>query len=31
MKKYGIEHFKIELVEECLESDLNDREIFWIE
>lgn len=26
----GVEHFKIELVEECLDEDLNDREKYWI-
>lgn len=28
--KYGREHFKIELIEECDPSTLNDREIYWI-
>ncbi len=31
MKKYGIENFVCELVEECYVWDLNDREIYWIE
>ena len=30
MNKYGIEHFKIELVEECSLEEVNDREIYWI-
>jgi group I intron endonuclease len=28
--KYGKEHFKIELIEECDSSILNEREIYWI-
>lgn len=31
MKKHGIEHFRIELIEECSEDELNNREIYWIE
>ena len=31
MNKYGKENFSIELVEECEESVLNEREVFWIE
>lgn len=31
MKKYGIEHFHIELIEECEENVLSDREVHWIE
>lgn len=31
MNKYGIEHFHIELIEECTNDILNDREIYWIE
>ena len=31
MNKYGIEHFYIELVEECSEDILDNREIYWIE
>ena len=31
IKKYGIENFSIELVEECDVSILSDREIYWIE
>ncbi len=30
-RKYGIENFKMELVEKCNISDLNDREIYWIQ
>lgn len=32
MRKYGIENFKIELIEDNLSDDLiNEREIYWIE
>ena len=31
MKKYGVEHFHISVVEECDESILSEREVFWIE
>ena len=31
MKKYGIEHFHVELIEECEENALSDREVYWIE
>lgn len=31
INKYGIEHFHIQLVEECDESILAEREIYWIE
>ena len=31
MNKYGIEHFYIELVEECSIDVLSEREIYWIE
>lgn len=31
MQKYGIEHFHIELIEECELSILSNREIYWIE
>lgn len=31
MRKYGIENFHIEQVEECPESVLSDRERYWIE
>lgn len=29
-KKYGIENFSFEVLEECLEEELNEKEIFWI-
>lgn len=31
MKKYGIENFKIEKIEDCSENDLSDRERYWID
>ena len=30
IKKYGADNFKIELVEECEDDSLNERERFWI-
>ena len=30
MRKYGIEHFHIELIEECSEKQLNRKEIYYI-
>lgn len=30
INKYGKEHFSIELIEECLDSELDKREIYWI-
>ena len=30
MNKYGIEHFKIEKIEECSIDMLSEREIYWI-
>lgn len=30
IRKYGIDNFEIEQVEECDENILNDREIYWI-
>lgn len=30
MRKYGIENFTIEQIEECNEKDLDEREIYWI-
>lgn len=30
MNKYGIEHFHIEVIEECLLDDLAERERYWI-
>ena len=31
MRKYGIENFKIEEIEECSDVIVNEREIYWIE
>lgn len=31
IRKYGIEHFNIETIEECSLEVLNDREKYWIE
>lgn len=31
MNKYGVEHFYIELIEECELNELSTREIYWIE
>ena len=31
MKKYGIENFFIEVIEECFPEDINERERYWIE
>lgn len=30
-RKYGIDNFKFEIIEECLEEELNDKEIYYIE
>lgn len=30
MRKYGIEHFFISIIEECEENEIDDREIYWI-
>ena len=30
MNKYGIEHFHIEEIEECLPEEASDKEIYWI-
>lgn len=30
MNKYGIEHFRIETIEECVEEIAEEREAFWI-
>ena len=30
MRKYGIENFSIELVEECEDNKLNEQEQYWI-
>jgi len=31
IKKYGIENFKKEIIDECDFDELNDREIYWID
>ena len=31
IKKYGIEHFHIEEIEQCSSEDSSNREIYWIE
>ena len=31
IRKYGIEYFTIEQLEECSITDLSDREVYWIE
>ena len=31
MRKYGIENFNFEIIDECLPEELNDREIKWID
>ena len=31
INKYGKEHFQIELIEECDNAQLNEREIYWIQ
>ena len=30
VRKYGKENFSFEVLEECSEADLNDREVYWI-
>lgn len=30
IRKYGIEHFSFEVIEECSEEQLNEREKYWI-
>ncbi len=30
IRKYGEQNFYIELLEECLSSELNEREMYWI-
>ena len=30
IRKYGKENFYIEIIEECLEEELNNKEIYWI-
>jgi hypothetical protein len=31
MNKYGIESFKVETIEQCSETIVNEREIYWID
>lgn len=31
IRKYGIENFKIEEIEECSDVIVNEREVYWIE
>ena len=31
MKKYGVNNFSIEEIEECNEEELNEKERYWIE
>ena len=30
IKKYGVSNFSLEVIEECKDEDLNQREIYWI-
>ena len=30
MHKYGFENFKVEVLEECQDDQLDEREIYWI-
>ena len=30
-RKYGIENFKFEIIEECSEEELNEKEIYYID
>ena len=30
IRKYGVENFSFNVIEECLEDDLNNKEIYWI-
>lgn len=30
LRKYGIENFQFEVIEECQQEDLDEREIYWI-
>ena len=29
LRKYGIDNFQFELIEECSVEELNDKEIYW--
>lgn len=31
MKKYGVENFQVETLEECLNEQASERECYWIE
>lgn len=31
MRKYGINHFHIEVIEECSSEEVSQRETYWIE
>lgn len=31
MRKYGLDNFSFEIIEECAQEDLNEREIYWID
>jgi len=31
MRKYGVEHFYIEILEECLAEEAANKEIYWID
>lgn len=31
INKYGLDNFSFEIIEECLDSDLNEREKYWIQ
>lgn len=31
MRKYGLENFNFEVIEECSQNELNDKEIYWID
>lgn len=31
LRKYGVENFSFEVLEECPKEKLNEREIYWIE
>ena len=31
MRRYGVDNFKFEVIEECSTQEINEREIYWIE